>query len=314
MKETVYKCRIITPMFMYGEQNVEKERPRIIAVPELRTASIKGVMRYVWRAAQAATDCEEMSKREGVLFGAVQPKACQSGLRLQITEDRRQTGRAPLLPHRSGTQTLKTAFIENNTSFSVIIRSFGKHQDNHETYEAVWEMTSLLAGFGGRSRRGAGAVRLLEKNQEVIPPMASESDVLDTVLLLLNKISPNKYERDGVNVRLTNSSNRAADYPYIKKIAVSGALSNAGELRKQINQFSSDYAGTLTGGIDVSAGRVNYKRYASPIIVSVVEISDGYHAILTHLNEASAIWRSSDQSVKNIQTEFIKNVLEIGRG
>ena len=41
MEKIVFECESVTPMFMYGADG---------KTPELRPASVKGVMRFWWRA------------------------------------------------------------------------------------------------------------------------------------------------------------------------------------------------------------------------------------------------------------------------
>lgn len=61
MKTVTFICKSITPMFMYGANQNE---------PELRPASIKGVMRFWWRAINGDLSLDELKEKEGEIFGS----------------------------------------------------------------------------------------------------------------------------------------------------------------------------------------------------------------------------------------------------
>ena len=69
MNETTYKCVILTPMFLYGTDG---------KTPELRPPSIKGMMRFWWRAINGDLEVGELKKREGEVFGGTDKKQGQS--------------------------------------------------------------------------------------------------------------------------------------------------------------------------------------------------------------------------------------------
>jgi len=66
MKTITFECETITPMFMYGADGT---------TPELRPASIKGVMRFWWRAIHGNLELSELKKKEGEIFGDTEKKS-----------------------------------------------------------------------------------------------------------------------------------------------------------------------------------------------------------------------------------------------
>lgn len=62
METLTFTCKIITPMFMAGADG---------KTPELRAASIKGALRFWWRACNGHLGLEEMRKKEQEIFGGV---------------------------------------------------------------------------------------------------------------------------------------------------------------------------------------------------------------------------------------------------
>ncbi len=57
-----FKCSILTPIFSYGVQN---------KIPEIRASSIKGLLRFWWRAIAGINynNILELYKNESMLFG-----------------------------------------------------------------------------------------------------------------------------------------------------------------------------------------------------------------------------------------------------
>lgn len=61
-----FKCEVVTPMFLGGADGKSAE---------LRAASIKGALRFWWRALYGSDDIEDMKKREGEIFGSTEKKS-----------------------------------------------------------------------------------------------------------------------------------------------------------------------------------------------------------------------------------------------
>lgn len=66
MGKIVFECETITPMFMYGADGT---------TPELRPASIKGVMRFWWRAIHGNLSLDELKRQEGEIFGSTDKRS-----------------------------------------------------------------------------------------------------------------------------------------------------------------------------------------------------------------------------------------------
>lgn len=71
----MFTCEVITPMFLAGADG---------STPELRPASIKGAMRFWWRAMngglvrkdeQGRWDYSELKKRESEIFGGTSQRS-----------------------------------------------------------------------------------------------------------------------------------------------------------------------------------------------------------------------------------------------
>ena len=66
LEKISFACEVITPMFLGGADSKSAE---------LRTASIKGVLRFWWRALYGGDDIQDMKKRESVIFGSTEEKS-----------------------------------------------------------------------------------------------------------------------------------------------------------------------------------------------------------------------------------------------
>jgi CRISPR-associated protein Cmr1 len=66
LEKVNFTCEVITPMFLGGADGKSAE---------LRTASIKGDLRFWWRALYGGDDINGMKKREGEIFGSTEEKS-----------------------------------------------------------------------------------------------------------------------------------------------------------------------------------------------------------------------------------------------
>ncbi len=64
MKTITFTCETITPMFLSGADG---------QTPELRPPSIKGALRFWWRAMNGHLSLEELKKQESLIFGGTEP-------------------------------------------------------------------------------------------------------------------------------------------------------------------------------------------------------------------------------------------------
>src|SRR5690625_958831 len=127
---------------------------------ELRETSIKGVLRYWWRAVHGNTyrNAKDLLHAEATLFGGTNPKL-KSPLFLKITNENVLQTNAKMLPHRAKSFSGKA--FQKNGSFDLEL-SIPPHFDLHklEPYTSIFELTVLLGSFGQRTRRGFGSVQV----------------------------------------------------------------------------------------------------------------------------------------------------------
>jgi len=80
MKTITFECETITPMFLSGADG---------KTPELRPPSIKGALRFWWRAMNGHLSLSDLKKKESEIFGGTNP-ATRSNVIIRI-ENHRET-------------------------------------------------------------------------------------------------------------------------------------------------------------------------------------------------------------------------------
>lgn len=151
MEKVTFTCETITPMFMYGADG---------KTPELRVASIKGVMRFWWRAINGNSNIKALKDAESEIFGSTDRR---SKVNIRI----RHNGKPIEIEAKKIKEQFKYLFfsidMENekekkcfiNLKFEVILSS----RDEKALQEACYSfiLLSLFGGLGSRSRRGGGS-------------------------------------------------------------------------------------------------------------------------------------------------------------
>lgn len=254
---TEIRCKTTTQTFIAGA-NKDK--------PELRAASIKGVMRYIWRAIQCEGDKNELRRREGALFGSVDGEnARKSPLRLQVYETaenkERTKGRCPLLPHRAAGNDSPQRAIKPDTEF--VVQVIGGTGESHTNYVQLFVVTCMLIGFGRRGRKGMGSVSI---------ESISGADVhvptdLESLAAMLNTLSQSAitYDADAACNRITPQYQHTAfEYPYIESIHFFPCRGGktTDQLLSGLGTVASNHAGCGY------TGKIN-SRYASSMLFSL---------------------------------------------
>ena len=104
-----FTCEVTTPMFLNG---ADKYRP------ELRSASLKGVLRYWWRALHGHLRKEELHQTESEIFGGVNPASKSSIILKVVPVGTLQYASLSPVPHKSKSYTLPC--IEEGSTFKIV--------------------------------------------------------------------------------------------------------------------------------------------------------------------------------------------------
>lgn len=161
MHRITFECETITPMFMAGADG---------KTPELRAPSIKGALRFWWRALNGHLELEELKKREIENFGGVsKKKTVKSPVLIRIVDFTLDESRIQLgMPGCNEKIGLKYFFhihnrenkkaIKPRVQFKVEFRSKNISALN-ESFYSFW-ILSVFGGLGGRARRGGGSFKI----------------------------------------------------------------------------------------------------------------------------------------------------------
>jgi CRISPR-associated protein Cmr1 len=267
---TEYECAIITPLFM-GSANPQQV--------ELRVPSIKGGIRFWWRALHGNLDIKKLKEEEAKLFGSSDEKIGRSKLRIHIPVKQIRTFGYPPFPHwedKPNKRFFNSPAVGYGQSFQVIL-TITSDEISHKKYQAIFEAALLLGGFGKRSRRGFGSIQITKRNGEVYQVPQD----MDELKNLLDRINPGCFSISDDGRKIV-SEGFSGNYPYIKEIEIGKDYSNVDTLLKSISQATSvsacDYLG-FTKKIDKKS-----IRFASPIFVSVIRRNRVWKPIITTLN------------------------------
>lgn len=246
------KCKLITPMLIHGENT---------NIAELRPPAIKGSMRFWWRAIHGNLELTQLKEQESRLFGgAGDGNAVRSSFRIKLQNKYLKIKEANPLPHkpknRDGSPKFTISSYEENQNFTV--EFIGHEVDN---IRRIFELTTILGGFGQRSRRGFGSVQI--DNQENI--------TVEYIQALIQQINPNYNNESDIN------------YPYLKEVEIGRDYNNIDDLIRTISSATHHHNG------DGMFGSVRGGRYASPIYISVIKNGQNYQPIITTLNATKRI-------------------------
>jgi CRISPR-associated protein Cmr1 len=266
MNRKTIDCKLITPMLMHGEDT---------QVAELRPPSIKGAMRFWWRAIHGNLTLDELKKQESLLFGgANENSAVKSSFRIKIGKGLSNSKSINSLPHKR----VITQGYEENQKFEIEFLS------NKELtkVEKIFELTAILGGFGLRSRRGFGCVSMIKDNSTPITEEYIKGLIAD-----INK-----------EFKYTST----VQYPYIKEFKIGKTYRNFNDLQKVISNATSGKCGKHL---------FNDSRFSSPIYVSILKFNDNdYRPIITTLNCTSVKFKNKtkEEGLK-VMNEFKKAIL-----
>jgi CRISPR-associated protein Cmr1 len=176
MKSITFTCEVITPMFLAGADG---------STPELRPASIKGALRFWWRAMngglvsweQIESDYSDLLATDESIFGGTQKNKTRSTVQIRVQElnDKPIDGygiqsAANANGGRNGLgyllysiihHKLKDKGFDNGKKFNVIFSSSENHFDELLKSIAAFWLLVHFGSLGTRARRGAGAFKVV---------------------------------------------------------------------------------------------------------------------------------------------------------
>lgn len=282
MESISFECKIITPMFLTGADG---------RTPELREPSVKGAMRFWWRAINGNLDLKEMKSKEDEIFGSGGDNAKKSSFSIFIEKSQVNTDRCSPLPHHEDNKFKLNCFKEQE-KFKIVFYINDEKRTNEKFIKNLFLLLSYLGGLGRRSRRGFGSFKVEKINEEVVD---NQSTNLTKIFETLKQISPNyKYNEKGEDSVIEVKERSKFEYPWIEKIEI-GKKDSLDILLINIGKASHNNA-----SISLGSGK---PRFASPIYVSILNPGDKFQIVITTLHSVlpngKKIERQKQENFKN---------------
>lgn len=172
------RLRTITPTFMYGADG---------KTPEIRPQSIKGLLRFWYRALSGEDDLGKLHKEEGKIFGSTDEKIGSAKVSVRVKNVVEVTNSKEflveegldLIVNRKGKKILgfkskhlgigylyynqfDKNYLKVGSEFTVVLSAEEKH--NKELEKGICSLWCLVyfGGIGSRSRRTAGSLEVVE--------------------------------------------------------------------------------------------------------------------------------------------------------
>lgn len=267
METLTFTCETITPMFLTGADG---------STPELRAPSIKGALRFWWRAMHGDLSLEDLKKAEGEIFGNTKQR---SKVIIVVDDAPERKSEDFLLPHKK--QGKSNTFAEKAT-FTIslkLVRNVCIKLSNErilvfnlDSLQWLFALVCVLGGFGKRSRRGFGSVWIKTINGELFD-----------ISLNKPKIEIEQYIKKHINSAFDYA--HRSQYPTIKNIEISESSKSVIDIgqatHETAGEFSKHTYASSVGSAD--SRKEGTKRFATPVYVSIVPKDQGQHAVVTTL-------------------------------
>jgi CRISPR-associated protein Cmr1 len=249
MESITFTCETITPMFLAGADGV---------TPELRAPSIKGAMRFWWRAVNGDLGLNELREREESIFGGTNSGGrSKLILRAFPQPSRSDWIRYEPTPHKGG---FSKWAITPRFQFQLIINRVPNCPLSRIQIVNLLYVISIVGGIGNRSRRGFGAFRIKNSNDEINNINPSKNDLLTLI--------------QSINSNFQWKRSYELEYPILLDVELDNKPFNSEKIVQDFGQATHDIK---------SRDRRNYTnfigdsgpRFSSPIYLSAFSNSSG---------------------------------------
>jgi CRISPR-associated protein Cmr1 len=277
--------------------------------PELRPPSIKGAMRFWWRAVNGHLSLAELKRQEAEIFGN-QEKRSKVEVVVEYDEKEMKKGKARPLPH-SETKKFELQAIMPGSKFNVILNS--NDDKKLKTSANIFILLSFLGGLGKRSRRGFGSFKI---KKIIYANSSQESNIEYTTKKLFEELNNVCLDNQKFNLQNNKivSNDFSGNWSWIEEICLGKRNEDYNSLLKEIGNGTHNNNNYSLGIAE------NGWRFASPVYVSVIKNNE-YQIVITKLkipnlkNNSITILNSKKESKTfkldfNKQEKFIKELLK----
>jgi len=153
-----FEIRALTPIFKGGSTTTQIDEGRPFRAP-----SIRGALRYWWRATSTLADVEQLRAHEKALFGGVHGGPVASAVSVAILSQQSTAGPRPgNKPYAFGVTGKEPEDEARNRQVHMnatgTLRVEWRDDSDGEEVKRALKAWLLFGGIGGRSRRGAGSI------------------------------------------------------------------------------------------------------------------------------------------------------------
>jgi CRISPR-associated protein Cmr1 len=183
-KKMIIECETVTPLLMHGADG---------KTPELRPASIKGVMRFWWRAIHGNLPLKELREKEGEIFGNTERK---SSFSIKIGNHKFRSKKIP-----KGYKFDIEFLLSNRCDFDV---------------KSFFELVVILGLFGQKGKgkqKTQGAIKIIKIDKKKYTKTV-DIDYIDS---LLKKFTSN-FSKEKFEIKYIKNEEK---YPMVKNISIS---------------------------------------------------------------------------------------------
>lgn len=286
---------ILTPLFMHGWQEVGDNgrggRPVSRAVnAELRGPSLRGILRYWWRSLQKeGYSTAALLQKEQAFFGGSsggdKSGTRRSPLLLKISslgnQALQETNKvANLCPHKK--PGMPSLTLLPGRKLRIELQVLKKDSGEYDLYVNYCKFTFMLAGFGQRSRRGAGAVQLDNFNWTTVQEFRKE---LQEILQALHIEQEFNFQPQNTSCLLERRESKDP-YPRLMRVWIGKMFKTAEDARFMLSE-----AGHVAnpGNAPQMLGTARGGRQASPLLGTVRQIGTAYYPLVSEMSNPQTV-------------------------
>lgn len=286
LNRLIVKCEFITPAFIYGaNDNLE-----------LRSASIKGAMRFWWRATSKYNDCKTMFKEESDIFGGAykddeeESVFKKAKVNIIVKYDDCKIDK--------NSDLLKLEFLGINYLYYSTLNLNGKRNNYHlkagNEFQVIFEYSNenskyiyeylkalnalqLFGGVGSRSRRCGG--NFVVKNIENLGNIKNLDITLIKEALYTEELYKDKKITDCYSKFFEDNLNKESIYRKSIVIATFKDEKARKKLTNSLNRIGDLYKEAR------GESKKGPSRGCSPLIIKMVKDKDEYKILLLKLEE-----------------------------
>ncbi len=314
----IFECETITPMFMYGADG---------KTPELRPASVKGVMRFWWRAIHGDSDIEKLKESESEIFGSTDRRS-KFNIRIRTKE----VSRKKVIDINEFDYLFFSIKMQDKEEpkkyfdkikFEVIISSRDEKALKEASYSFI--LLSLFGGIGSRSRRGGGNFTItnisdMNYNQFLL----KDTQSLDSIYQKIKKYFIDTYSINEVSneysTLVTNLNSKLSSKSFESwNTALTDIEKKYKDFRKK-NKLLKNSSFGLPIIFEDAKNRVEvitdpeFERRASPLIIKILKVQNRYYWLVLKLNgeflpSGTKIKEKQDSTYKDIDTNIVDDFI-----